>query len=86
LVEVGLPPFSAEAPLATDWPADETYNYGSPTLKDRAPEVYQFLKKLKLTNGQQSPLILSVDIDEVPLDKAVRDWMAANEDVWKSWL
>ena len=86
LVEVGLPPFSAEAPLATDWPADETYHYGSPTLKDRAPEVYQFLKKLKLTNGQQSPLILSVDIDEVPLEKAVRDWMAANEDVWKSWL
>ena len=86
LVEVGLPEYSESGWPATDWPEDHTYNYGSPTLKDRAPEVHAFLTKMQLTNSQQAPIILAVDVEGVKLDKAVRDWMDANEDVWKSWL
>ena len=86
LVEVGLPEYSDDGWPATDWPEDLTYNYGSPTLKDRAPEVHAFLSKMQLTNAQQAPIILAVDVEQEKLDTAVRAWMAENESVWKAWL
>ena len=86
LVEIGLPAFDEEKPLATDWPEDLTYHYGSPDLKNDSPDAYAFLKNMKLDNTTQAAMILSVDVDKVPLEKAVRDWMASNEDVWKKWV
>lgn len=86
LVEIGLPEYSDEAWPATDWPADVTFNIGSVTLKERYPDVYQLIANMKLTNAQQSGMILDVDVNEMDLEAAVRKWMAANEDTWRSWI
>jgi len=86
MVEVMLPPYDDAKWPATDWPQDLTFNYGSPTLKDRAPEAYQLLKNMNLTNSQQADMILAIDVEGQKVDKAVRAWMADNEDIWKSWI
>lgn len=86
LVEVGLPPYSDDDWPATDWPDDPTFNYGHPELKNKHPAVYQLLVNQNLTNTQQASMILAVDIDGKDLETAVREWMAANEDVWRAWL
>ena len=86
LVEIGLPPHTDDGWPATDWPEDATYHSGSPTLKERAPDAYKFLQKMKLGNTEQAKIILAVDVEGVKLDKAVRDWMSKNEATWKAWL
>lgn len=86
LLEVELPPHSEEAWPASDWPLDLTYNYGSPTLKDRYPDVHQLIANFNITNAQQADMILDIDVDDMELDKAVRKWMAANEDIWRAWI
>ena len=86
MVEVALPEYDEAVWPATDWPQDLTYNYGSPTLKDRAPEAYKLLQNMQLTNTQQAGMILAIDVEEQKLEKAVRAWMADNEAVWKAWI
>ena len=86
LIEVKLPEHSDEAWPVTDWPQDITYNYGSPDLKNKYPEVQQFVTNMHLTNVQQAGMILDVDVEKMDLEAAVRKWMAANEDVWRQWI
>ena len=86
LVELGLPEHSDEAWPASDWPEDITFNFGSVTLKDRYPDVHHLVANMRLTNAQQSGMILDVDVNKMDLEAAVRKWMAANEDIWRQWL
>ena len=86
LVEIGLPPHSDDAWPVSDWSEDKTYNYGIPNLKERHPDAYHVIGNMNLTNVQQAGMILAIDIDKVPLEKAVRDWMAKNEDIWRAWM
>ena len=86
LVEVKLPDYDEAKWPVSDWPQDITFNFGSTTLKDRHPDAYQMLKRMRLTNNQQTAMILDIDINGIELEEAVRKWMAANEDVWKAWI
>lgn len=86
LVELGLPVYSDDAWPATDWPDDPTFNFGSPGLKDKYPDAYKLIVNQNLSNAQQAGMILSIDVDGMELDAAVREWMAANQDVWRAWL
>ncbi len=86
LVEVGLPDYDEAKPYFTDWPADITFNFGSLTFKDRFPDAYQMIKSMRLTNTQQSGMILDVDVNGMSTKDAVRKWMAANEDIWRAWI
>ena len=86
MVEISLPEHSDEAWPASDWPQDVTFNFGSVTFKDRHPEVDQFIRNMNLNNSHQSDMILDVDVNGMKVEDAVRKWMAANDDVWRTWI
>lgn len=85
LVPLKLPEYSDAWP-ATGWPEDVTYNYGRPTLAEEHPDVVQLIQNSHLTNAQQAGMILAIDVDGRDIDDVVREWMAANEDIWRAWL
>ena len=55
-------------------------------MYDRTPDAIQLLENMKLSNGQQAPMILDVDVNGMTVDEAVEKWMTENEDVWRSWI
>lgn len=86
LVEIGLPDYSEAAWPVSDWSEDVTYNYGSPSLKDKYPDAHHVIGNMNLTNVEQAGMILAIDIDKVPMEDAVRAWMAKNEKIWRAWM
>ena len=55
-------------------------------MYDRTPDAIQLLENMKLSNGQQAPMILDVDVNGMTVEEAVEKWMTENEDVWRSWI
>ena len=55
-------------------------------MYDRTPDAIQLLENMKLSNGQQAPMILDVDVNGMTVEEAVEKWMSENEDVWRSWI
>ena len=86
LVALELPEHSDELWPATGWPEDITFNRGSPKFVEEHPEAAQLIANSRLTNEQQAPMLLAVDEDGRDLDVVVDEWLAANEDIWRSWL
>ncbi len=86
LVKVELPAHSDDKWPATGWATDITYNYGRPQMVDEHPKVVELIKNFRLTNAEQAPLILAIDIDGREMEEVVSEWLANNEDKWKSWL
>ncbi len=86
LVRIDLPAHSDDKWPATGWPEDITYNYASPKLKEEHPKVVELIKNFNLTNEQQAPMILAIDVDGKSMDEVVDAWLAENEATWKSWL
>ena len=69
-----------------DWPDELPYNFGSVTLKDRHPDVHEFIQNFKMTNKEQTAMVYEVDVNEREIEEVVREWLAANEEVWRAWL
>lgn len=86
MVEIGLPPHSDEAWPATDWPDERPYNFGNPSLKERHPEVHKMITSMSISASLYAEFVLDIDINEMEVEPAVRKWMAAHEDLWRSWL
>ena len=93
LVKLRLPEFRDECFDAEkgwvepcDWPDELPFNFGSVTLKDRHPDVHYFIRNFKMTNEQQTAMVLEVDVKEREIEEVVRGWMAANEELWRAWL
>jgi len=86
LVKVDLPAHSDEKWPATGWAEDVTFNYGSPKLLEDHPKVAHVIQNFNLTNAMQAPMILAIDVDGKDVEEVVEEWMASNEDTWKSWL
>jgi len=86
LVEVGLPPHSDDAWPVSDWPEDVTYNYGRPGMIDEHPEVVQLIKNFNLTNDEQAPMILAIDIEGQDMEEVVTAWLENNKDKWQAWV
>ncbi|MEE9325613.1 MAG: ABC transporter substrate-binding protein [Dehalococcoidia bacterium] len=72
--------------FACDFPTDITFNIANPDWIEENPEAAQFFRNFNLSNDDQNKMILAVDIDEVPIEQAVRQWMAENEDIWTAWI
>ena len=68
------------------WPADATFYAANPEMHDRTPDAIQLLENMKLSNSQQAPMILDVDVNGMTVEEAVEKWMTENEDVWRSWI
>ena len=86
LVKVELPEHSDDKWPATGWAQDVTYNYGNPEFAKNNPEAVELLTNFRLTNEEQAPLILAIDVDGREMDEVVTEWLKENEDTWKAWL
>jgi glycine betaine/proline transport system substrate-binding protein len=86
LVQLEQPPYDEDNYLATAWPQDITVNYGNPGLLEDHPEAAKLLANQWLTNEQQADMILAIDVEGRDLDEVVEEWLAANEDIWRSWV
>ena len=86
LVAVELPPHSDDKWPATGWAEDVTFNYGNPDFAEKHPEVVELIKKFRLTNDMQAPMILAIDVDGKDMEDVVSEWLDANEDTWKAWM
>lgn len=55
-------------------------------LEERAPQAFEFLSNLEITNEQQNEMAVLVDVEGMsPADAAAR-WVEENPDVWQEWL
>jgi len=93
LTMVTLPPYSdacwASAKtggMNCDYPADRLTKILRPGLKDASPVAYQFVKAMNYTTKDQITMMASVKQRSMSLDEAARDWLKANESVWRTWL
>lgn len=86
LVKVELPAYSDDGWPGTGWAEDVTYNYGNPDLVTKHPDVVELITNFRLTNSQQAPMILAIDVDGKEMDEVVTEWLKANEATWKAWL
>ena len=75
-----------EATFACDFPKDDTIIIANTKWAEDNPEAAQFFKNFNLNNEQQNALILDIEVNEVDLEEAVRNWMGENEDVWRAWI
>lgn len=91
LTMVTLPPYNDAAwnsgsKVNCDYPADHLTKIMWPGLKDSSPVAYDFLKKMSYTTKDQITMMASVQSKSLTVDAAAREWLAANETVWRTWL
>ena len=86
LVRVELPEHSDDKWPATGWPEDVTFNYANPKFIEENPKMEGLLKNFRLTNEEQAPMILAVDVDGKDMKDVVAQWLKDNEAKWKAWL
>lgn len=95
LVNVALPPYTEECGAAAaagdggvdcDYPEDVLYKAASAKLADKAPDVYEFLKKFTITTEDQLEMLPPMEIDGEDPAQVAADWVAAHEDTWRAWL
>ena len=87
LVGIGIPKNEDGSCWPTcGWPQDVTFQAANPDFAKKHPDVITMLKNMKLSNAQQAPMIFDVDVEKMTVEDAVRKWMDANPDVWRSWL
>ena len=95
LTEVTLPPVtpaceasaaSGDGLYACDYPIDELMKAANAKLETKNPAAFKVLRALQLTTEQQSEIAGYVDRDGLTPADAAAKWIAANPDVWGSWL
>lgn len=86
LVKIELPAHSDEKWPATGWAEDVTFNYGNPEFLKSNPEMESLIKNFRLTNAEQAPMILAIDVDGKEMEDVVDQWLSDNEATWKGWL
>ena len=84
--ECGASQASGDGGVDCEYPEDVIIKAASGTLKDRAPEVYEFLKAFTITTDDQLSMLPSVEIDGEDVDDVAAEWIANNTDVWQAWL
>ncbi len=55
-------------------------------LKDKWPGAYQTIEAYKISNEEMSAMVGEADLQGVPIDTVVANWMAANKDRWSAWI
>jgi glycine betaine/proline transport system substrate-binding protein len=93
LTNVTLPPNSADCyakadagGVDCDYPTDVLLKIVSASIKDTAPDAYQFFKNFNYSTEDQISMIAAVDVDGKTPEEAARAWITANEAKWKPWI
>lgn len=68
------------------WPAGWVRKVAWKGMEDKWPAAHEFLRIYQIDNSIQGELMFQVDVEEVPLEEAVEEWMAGNEDIWQGWI
>ena len=96
LVSVELPPYKDSCYAAGDdvstadfdcgFAIDSVAKLAWPGLKDEFPKAYQFLQNFKITNADQSSMVLA-KVEAGKTDEEVaREWINANKEIWEAWI
>ncbi|MBK7218974.1 MAG: glycine/betaine ABC transporter substrate-binding protein [Candidatus Promineofilum sp.] len=93
LTEVALPAYSEECyaaadsgGVACDYPGDELFKIFWGGLAEAAPDAHALLSNMNYATEEQIAMVAAVELDGKTAEEAARDWLAANEAVWQSWL
>jgi len=55
-------------------------------IKDKWPGAYKAIKAFNLSSDEMNAMVAAVDLDGKEVDAVVADWVAKNEDRWKTWI
>jgi glycine betaine/proline transport system substrate-binding protein len=55
-------------------------------LKDKWPAAHAILSAYKLRNEDQIPMMNAIDQEGRKIKDVVREWVNANEAIWKPWV
>ncbi len=95
---VDFPKYTAECYNDPAWGTnkDAKYDCGKPRgpiwkvawsgLKDKWPGAHKAVGKFNVSNEEMGAMVSAVDLDGKKVDDVVADWVAKNEDRWKSWI
>ena len=93
LVPVKLPDYSDECyaeanagKKACDYPKDVLFKVANARLKEAAPDAYQFLANMKLSDADQIAMIADVELNGKTPAEAAKAWIEKHEAVWSKWL
>ncbi len=84
--ECGASAAAADGGVDCDYPEDVLFKAASAKLEEKAPDVFAFLQKFTITTEDQLEMLPPMEIDGEDPAKVAADWVAAHEDVWKTWL
>lgn len=54
--------------------------------EEKWPAAYQAIRNFTMTNEDMGEMIGKVDVDGMPLQTVVDEWLDANQDTWKTWI
>jgi glycine betaine/proline transport system substrate-binding protein len=95
LVNVTLPEYSdacgasaaaGDGGVDCDYPEDAIFKAASAMLEEKDPAVFEFLQNFTITTDDQLEMLPPMEIDGKDPAEVAADWVAAHEDVWKTWL
>ncbi len=84
--ECGASAAAADGGVDCDYPEDVLFKAGSAKLAEKAPDVDAFLRKFTITTDDQLEMLPPMEIDGEDPAAVASDWLAAHEDVWRTWL
>ena len=50
------------------------------------PKAYKILRVFRIDHDTNGMLAARTDLDKIPAEEVAREWVDANEDVWRQWL
>ncbi|MEX0921633.1 MAG: ABC transporter substrate-binding protein [Rhodovibrionaceae bacterium] len=95
---VEFPEYTPECYDDPSWGSnpDMAYDCGKPRgpiwkvawagVKDKWPGAYEAIKAFTIGNDEMSAMIVKVDLEGEDLDAVVAQWIADNEETWKTWI
>ena len=93
LAEVALPEYSDECyaaadsgGVACDYPGDDLFKIFWAGLAEAAPDAHALLSNMNYATEEQIKMVAAVELDGKTVEEAAREWLAANEAIWQSWL
>jgi len=85
-VDVGWVDIPEDLLEASSMAKPRTFKVVWPGTSKKWPAAYEVLKAIKITNAVQEPLMDLVDNQGKDAKQVTRDWVEANESVWKGWV
>lgn len=75
-----------EAERDCGYPEDVLTKAFSAGLEEKAPQAFEFLSNIEITNEMQNEMAALVDVDGMAPEDAAAQWVEENRDAWEAWL